>query len=565
MKFLGEERVDDYCLLNVMYHKKEDVIDIILRHRDSNTKRIYTITKPKIEVYITKEQFRDYSTHKTHFNINKCDKYFIEYKSLSHEIPKLLGDEFYEAYLEEKKNKGFYESRNFYKLSPYVYGIDFDIESLYRCYWNISYNNNIPANLTKSYIDIEVDGIECEGVPLGGLYPITMVSYVDQLTKSSVCFILNNEEIDELVDIRENPEKFREECKQLFDPFYDINSYDFLFFDSEVELLKDLFTLINKNKRDYVLIWNISYDIPYIIDRIKYLGFEPTDIMCDRDFQVKEAWFYEDKINKTIDTKAHSYKISSCSVYEDSMRLYAGIRSVGSEIPSFRLDDVATSELGSGKIDFKEEGNIKTIYRNSFRKFLLYSIKDTLLMYGIEKKTEDVDALTSKMISNCAAPRSCFKQTQFLHNRIYYELYSRGYIIGTNTNSLDMEIFDKFSDDDIKYGGGFVADPTLNNLNGLYVLGQQSRFIFKYVSDYDFAAMYPNILMSHNQAPHTMYGKCIIENRINNNHYNKFDLDNDLYDAGREFVDNIACKDIGALGKKWFNLPSLEELIKEII
>ena len=42
----------------------------------------------------------------------------------------------------------------------------------------------------------------------------------------------------------------------------------------------------------------MAFDIPYIIQRIKNLGYKPEDIMTHPDFKFKNATYYIDERNK---------------------------------------------------------------------------------------------------------------------------------------------------------------------------------------------------------------------------------------------------------------------------
>ena len=76
--------------------------------------------------------------------------------------------------------------------------------------------------------------------------------------------------------------------------------YKFFFYKDERMMLVHLFQLINKLKRDFIGIWNIAFDIPYIIERMNVLGLDPKQVICHPDFPVKECWFKKDTINFAI-------------------------------------------------------------------------------------------------------------------------------------------------------------------------------------------------------------------------------------------------------------------------
>ena len=72
--------------------------------------------------------------------------------------------------------------------------------------------------------------------------------------------------------------------------------------------------------------------------------------------------------------------------------------------------------------------------------------------------------------------------------------------------------------------------------------------------------MYPSIIISHNIGTETMIGKIILDGFEK---YNPDPTDN-LYDQGKYFVEDYLSYDYTYVGNKYFNLPTTEELLKEV-
>ena len=204
-----------------------------------------------------------------------------------------------------------------------------------------------------------------------------------------------------------------------------------------------------------------------------------------------------------------------------------------------------------------------------------------LLQLGIENRTSDIDTLYIRTLTNATPYIKAFKQTNFVRNRGYVEYYKQGFIMGNNAN---MSYDDKFmadeeekvdddkyvidaegnlvylyseddgEEDEKKFAGAIVANPLLNMLMGVSVLGKRSNFIFNNVGDMDFAAMYPNITMALNIAPSTMYGKVIV------NYIPTKYMDADRYDSGQDMMDNYLCRNYIGFGNKWLGLDAHEDL-----
>lgn len=150
-----------------------------------------------------------------------------------------------------------------------------------------------------------------------------------------------------------------------------------------------------------------------------------------------------------------------------------------------------------------------------------------------------------------------------MKNRAYIEYYKQGLIIGNNINvEYGLTDNDKEEDDE-KFDGALVADPTLNDYTGIEVFGYPSMYVFDNVVDMDFSSMYPHIIITFNVAPNTMIGKLIIGGDIQEAYKNASD-DGKVEDAGKDFVDNMLVGNVANMGTKWFNLPNIMEL-KEMI
>ena len=141
--------------------------------------------------------------------------------------------------------------------------------------------------------------------------------------------------------------------------FYDygLNKLDFqfLFYDEadEIKLIQDLFILINTIQPDFVLAWNMAFDIPYIIQRIINLGFDPRVIMCHPDFKVKNVRYYVDEKNQNeYAERGDKAEISSYSVYLDQMIQFASRRKGQSKVKSYKLDYIGELIAGVNKLDY---------------------------------------------------------------------------------------------------------------------------------------------------------------------------------------------------------------------
>ena len=99
------------------------------------------------------------------------------------------------AKLGSKKLQNYFATGNYSGLKefytyPYVYGADYDIRAWYRYKWTQEFDNNRPKNLTKGFLDIEVDTLESVGMPDPVFNPVDLVTLIDRTTKTSYTFSL---------------------------------------------------------------------------------------------------------------------------------------------------------------------------------------------------------------------------------------------------------------------------------------------------------------------------------------------------------------------------------------
>ena len=125
---------------------------------------------------------------------------------------------------------------------------------------------------------------------------------------------------------------------------------------------------------------------------------------------------------------------------------------------------------------------------------------------------------------------------------------------------------DEEEEDEDKYDGAVVGDPELNEKVGTKVFGKPSKYIFRYVIDEDFSSFYPWTTISYNISPATMLGKLLIDDQYYHGNVKAVYEDDPAlkFECGKEFVENYITKDVTRLGMNWFNLPSIEEMVKEL-
>lgn len=67
-------------------------------------------------------------------------------------------------------------------------------------------------------------------------------------------------------------------------------------------------------------------------------------------------------------------------------------------------------------------------------------------------------------------------------------------------------------------------------------------------------------------APHTLVGKISLKEKVYDR-YTSFEMNNekgDMYDSGKDFMENILCQNPVMTGVRWFNLPNTMEIMEKV-
>lgn len=602
---------DTAMLIDIQYIKpnrkknQPDYLYIIWKDLKDGKKYMKAVPEPKMTIYFEKPEFRNHSYNTNYARLETLDTKVVPYKDIIYAIAEDMGD------LGRQKLQNYFSTGNYkglkeFYIYPYVFGADYDIRVWYRLQWLNTFDNNEVKKLTKGFLDIEVDTMEAMGMPNASVNPIDLVTIIDDSSNISYTFALigvdfvgkeNELTEDELrrknlykdrLEQQEywsnNVDKLEEEAHKLFDENYPGMEYKFYFYKDERKMLVHLFQLINTLKLDMIEIWNISFDIPYIIERCQALGLDPAQVMCHPDFPVKECWFKKDKINFAVKNKSDFFHISSYTVFTDQMINYAAIRKGQKELRSNKLTYVARNEIGDEKLDYSEEGNIKTLSYRNYLTYILYNIKDVLLQKGIENRTYDLDTYYLTSYKNCTPYENEFKQTVKLRNVQYKSYLSQGLIPGENVNGFlynyeeEKESDDDNDDNDVGFEGALVGNPLLIDYFGEELYGHKTNSIFRYNIDFDMGAFYPSTIRAMNIDPSTLIFKMLVNsnqydvrggeipfNGITDTQMVKTNPDSFDDDVSKEIMDNFQTKNYITMANKWMNLPSIEEVYARLM
>lgn len=622
---------ENAMLLDVQYvredraNKQPDYLYLIWKEIDSGKKHLEKIPNPPINVYFEKPEYRDHSYFKTEESLNKLDKKVVQYKNVIYAVAQEDGPEAQNFINQCFQNRNFRDLDRV-KLSRYAFGHDYDIRTIYRNLWLDHFDNDKPKHIHKAFGDIEVDIMEASGEADPTKNPIDLVTVIDQDQKHSYTFILTGVQCPEKdtssmssIELdadfqrhqmyahrlkeqeywRTHYDELIEECHKMFDESYPGFEFSAYWYDDELELITHVFQLIHQLSPDFMMFWNIAFDIPYLINRIKYLGGDPKEIICHPDFPNKECMFKHDNFHFQIKNKTHFFRVSDMTIYADQMVNYAAIRKGQAELRNNKLTYIAKKEIGDEKLNYAEDGTIKTLSYRNWLKYFLYNIKDVLLQYGIEDVTNDLETFYIYSYENITQYENVFKQTVKLRNFQYRDWLAQGLVPGVNVNAFingDGNIEEEEEDDDdedpftesdgkpkkkgkdVGYEGALVGNPLLINYFGDTLYGKRTNNIFRFSIDMDMTAFYPSTVGAMNIYPTCLIFKMILPsaqydvrggtipfNGITDVQLVKENTDSFTGDIAKEVMDNFITKNYLTFAHKWMNFPSVSDVYSEIL
>lgn len=526
--------INDYVFIK----EKKVTIDTDTNDILETVNNLKVIPGPKKRVWITQPRFRTHTGKRETELIEHCDCYSIEERELKQELIRLL---------EMKPN-------NFIKLkdvlnSPYVYGADLNVESLIR----ISYEDKLKHNvleLTKGFLDIEQSVLGDKQINV-----ITIIigneiytGYLKSFMKKKVNGVMVDAYKDDIIRLA------NEYIGDYFEKYnYHLNLEEF---NQEIDLIKWIIDKTHLHQVDFVGIWNMAFDIPTIISRIKANGIDPKTIFCDKTI-VKDIWKCEfiPDFNKNVahvvdkwpwfDTTSHTQWI-------DLMPLFARIRKREPKRDSYALDAIAKSNISDKKLHIEQTGHYE-MQTEHFVEYVVYNIKDAMLIDLMERKNKDIDNLYK--LSRGIRMHDFNKQGAMLNHSYQRFLLKKGYVIGCAGSEMNGP-YDKY----MSRTGGAVGNAKNTRELGTFCIPKMQEYcthIVPFVADQDYKSLYPNIKKAGGICKETKLATIVaIE-------------DHDFLDI-ENYCSAIAAPKENAvyLGNKFFGLPSyteMDELVKNIL
>jgi DNA polymerase elongation subunit (family B) len=253
---------------------------------------------------------------------------------------------------------------------------------------------------------------------------------------------------------------------------------------------KDEWTLCKKflqhwqnNCPDVLTGWNTKFfDIPYLINRFrKIVGEDETKLMS--------PWKYIGERKTIINGRQMiAYDIMGVASL-DYIELYKWYAPNGKSQESYRLDAIASSEIGETKLSYDEFDNLHQLYRLNYQKFIEYNIKDVELIIKLEDKLKLLElALTLAYDTKCNY-EDVFAQTRMWDALTYNRLMQDSIVVPPR----DVQ------EKDGAFEGAYVKEVQVG--------------AHDFVASFDLNSLYPHLMMQYSISPENLVERSYIEDR----------------------------------------------------
>ena len=245
--------------------------------------------------------------------------------------------------------------------------------------------------------------------------------------------------------------------------------------DDEEDLLRKFHGYWVKNTPDIITGWNIFFfDIPYICKRI-------SRVLGEKFMRSLSPWNRVNERELSVQGKKnYIFDILGVSAL-DYLDLYKKFTYTSQE--SYRLDHIASVELGENKLDHSEFETFKDFYTKNWKKFVDYNIHDVELVDRLEDKMKLIELAITMAYDAKVNFEDVYSQVRMWDSIIYNYLTPKNIVIPLV----------KRTEKDSQYAGAYVKEPKPG--------------IYDWIVSFDLNSLYPHLIMMFNISPETLLEK----------------------------------------------------------
>jgi DNA polymerase elongation subunit (family B) len=458
-------------MVHCVAQSKDGTSHLVANIKDVNTNesKLLILREPVRPFWITK---KGYQTHKDK-KLCVPDYQLVEHVCPEHKMTRAL-----------HKALGWAPSKELFRAilldSPYVYGADIGVSVIYKKQLRDACAKDITA-YNIGALDIETSVCGGEEVilisyiaPSGDIYQAILKSFMGDHHPNEIDKMFK----EKIAGVRE---QFLPPVQGIFDKLEWKTHY--FIHTSEVALIQWIFDAIHKTKPDFITIWNMGFDIPYLLKRLKFHNIDTAQMLCHPEVpnDLRVCFYKDDERDvEHFTDKWHWFSLSGYTQFIDAQALYSRLRKVIGRESSYALQYIASKILGTGKLEFGETDTHFSMQTKHFIDYAVYNIFDSILLRMLE--LVNCDILNMMNLIDVSDLRDFSRQTVQLRNSFYD--YCRK--LNMVTASIGSPATKEW-DDQINNVGGGVLDPMLVRGTGVVALQEsdEETKLHRLVADFD--------------------------------------------------------------------------------
>ena len=537
-----------------------DALIATLRNLVTDETRLQIINHPSVEVWLEPKGTANYKDKREARDEVCLQRYVFPYAHLREHVEKILFG--FTKKFDDRK----------WMASPYIYGAD--INPVVRL--KIDYRSKVEKAITNfkfGVVDLETSVREDER--------ILCASYASR-RECSVTIVVLEDWYD-----KNSPAALEERCRIEWERFastlnkkaravWDAKPWtlNVVMADSELTLIKKLFEKIHQDKPEFVLAWNSDFDYTYILDRLAVYNVSPELVFCHPDIPKDLRYFKYRRDTRPgnqighFTDRWHCMDVSGYAKWIDAMALYSRLRKAKGRESSYRLDFIASKNIGSGKMSFEEGANHEIMQRQYQIAYCAYNTIDVLTVAIQEMVNHDLDSLVG--LSE-VSPIDDFSHQTVVMTHKWFRYCRERHMVPGSVGNVDMSTeYDHY----IGNIGGAVLDPTFMKVVGGKTVEEIDlpTYLYKLCCDLDVTSFYPSLVESFNISKETKRATILLADFLphgNPSHFNALpeEMQEDAAVANAEATYRFFSRfpsveeNAVALGHEYFNLPGYIDML----
>lgn len=441
------------------------------------------IDRPMCKIWVTKPEFRNYTWKREWSPKEELDEYSCRYLYRGETIWNALNTTPGQRW----RPMGYVNLRE-QMSSPYVYGADIEYGARIKAHYLKLNGGRTPTEFRTGFLDIETDVNGTEQIIL-----ITFINGDGNTYLGALQDFYGNHSLDEIQKMWDTKVEhdfynaLNKKTQEVYNKVPKLKLH-LNIFEKEIDLIKWIFDCIHECRPDFVTIWNMDYDIPYILKRIAYRQADPCDILCSPDIpkEYRICNYHVDKGKEGDHITDHWswLHLTDYTRYVDSMCMYGRLRKAKTKEASYTLNAIGSKEIGAGKLEFGEGEDHHTMQRDHKVEYSVYNIVDVAILRYMEHKNADVRSMAQLIGYSMLEDFS--RQSIQLKNMFYNHLEPQQAVPGSVGQQLNSP-WDKY----ISNTGGQVLSPDRTMGTGVPILIESLiiSYLHKLVCDIDVSSI----------------------------------------------------------------------------